>query len=109
MPENRNIDKNEFFDTEFNEGRANDSESKISELMKEDIAQISQKLNVPVEDIKVINITIKTTFDPCNVCKKELLLLEEYFGAPIEIYRPFYTNKKGVKEVVINTETFNMI
>lgn len=104
-PPNRNIKEEEFFDTELEKPRKNDSESKISELVKEHIAKVSEELGVPFEKIKV-TLKIETTYDPCNVCKREILLLQEVFNADVEILRPFYINDKGIKKVVIDHKTF---
>jgi hypothetical protein len=89
-PVGRDIKDNEFFDTEFQTSRAKDSESKIIELMNEDIADALTN----GKKVTVNKVTIKTTYDPCNVCKKELLLFQQRFNAKITVERPFFIDEK---------------
>ena len=97
----RKVKDTEFTDTEFNRPRINDSESKIIELMNEDIAKIIDELGIPIDNLKV-KVSMDTTYDPCNVCKKELLLFQEQFNADLEVFRPFYIDEKGIKNVVVS-------
>jgi hypothetical protein len=108
FPFERKAKKSEFHDSEFDESRFNDSESKIIELMNEDIARLAEELKVPFEKIKVKG-KIETTYDPCNVCKRELLLFQERFKANLEIVRPFFIDAEGVKQVVIGHADFNKL
>ena len=108
-PIGRNIKKSEFTDSELKETRLLDSEGKIIELINEDTAKLATDLGLKAQDIKVKRIILYTTYDPCNVCKKELLLLQEHYRTTIEVFRPFYFDKKGNKKVVTNNKTFNKI
>ncbi|CAM1358276.1 hypothetical protein TPENAI_10081 [Tenacibaculum litopenaei] len=93
-----------FYDSELNVPRLNDSERKILELVNEDIVKLADKLGIALEDLKRLKIDLKidSTYDPCIVCRKELLLFQELYDADLAIFRPFYVNKKGKREVVID-------
>jgi len=53
---------------------------------------------------------LKTTYDPCNVCKRELLIRQELYKADIEVYRPVYFDPiLKSKFVVWNHKTFQQL
>ena len=74
----------EFIDPEYDIPRRNDAEQKIIELMKEDIARLSEQLGIPYDELKV-NVKIESTYTPCNICQRDLYLFQEQFKANIEI------------------------
>jgi len=76
--------------------------------MNEDIARLSGQLGIPFDKLKV-NVKIETTYDPCNVCKRELYLFQEQFNANIEIARPFFVDSKGKSKVVRNHTEFEKL
>ena len=105
-PTNKSVKDTEFFDTEYQRTRNLDSETKIIELINEDISNLATQKGVPIESVKVKYISLKSTYDPCNVCKKELLLLQERYKTTIEVFRPFYVDEKGVRVSVKNNDNF---
>jgi len=104
----RQTSDGEFFDPEFNVPRKNDAEQKIIELMKEDIARLAEQLGIPFDSFK-IDVKMQSTYNPCNVCKRDLYLFQEQFKTNIEIARPFYVDEKGLKQVVTNHDDFKKL
>lgn len=88
--------------------RIDDSEVKITALVDEDIARIATEHNIDIEKLE-IKLRILTTYDPCNVCKREILSRAiTYPKSQITIARPMYKNSKNIIEPVYNNETFEM-
>jgi hypothetical protein len=82
--------------------KGNDSEIKCLAEMDEDIAKMASKLNIDINNIEV-RIKIHTTFDPCIVCKRDLIIRKQLYShskTKIEVFRPFYKNESGVRQVV---------
>jgi hypothetical protein len=105
LAEGRVSTDGEFIDPEYDIPRRNDAEQKIIELMKEDIARLSEQLGIPYDELKV-NVKIESTYTPCNICQRDLYLFQEQFKANIEIARPFYVDEHGLKNVVYDHKTF---
>ncbi len=76
--------------------RSRDSEIKILQLIDEDIARLLEKNGFDIKDID-ITITIETTYEPCYVCKTDIILHQEKLGAQIKVVRPML-NGKPVKD-----------
>ena len=75
------------------------------QIIKEDITKLVDDTGVDFKDFN-IKTNIDSAYDPCNVCKKELLLFQEYFKAEIEVFRPSYLDEDNIKSVVINKNDF---
>ena len=73
------------------------------------MAKLGSKLGLDLKDIKIKHIKLESTYDPCNVCKRELLLLQDRYKTTIEVLRPFYLDSKGNKQIVIDNDTFKKI
>ncbi|WP_420571856.1 hypothetical protein [Kordia sp.] len=104
----RKIKDNEFFDTIFEKNRSSDSESKVMELIKEDHTDLLQVAKKP-ENVKLLSVDLKTTYDPCIVCKKELILFNRFFNAIIRVERPFFVDEDGIKTIVKDNADFKKI
>ncbi|SEW24235.1 hypothetical protein SAMN05421841_1788 [Chryseobacterium wanjuense] len=102
------IQKEMFEDSALDPSRSriDDSEVKITSLMDEDIAKIATEHNIDLNKLE-IKIRILTTYDPCNVCKREILSRAiVYPKSEIKVVRPMYKNNKNIIEPVTNNETF---
>jgi len=81
---------------------------KSSKSIKQNTARILERHNLGPDDIE-INIIIETTYEPCYVCKTEILLHQEKLKANILVERPFYIDDKGIKQVVKKHSHFEKI
>ena len=79
---------------------------KSSKSIKQNTARILERHNLGPDDIEII---IKTTYEPCYVCKTEILLHQEKLKANILVERPFYIDDKGIKQVVKKHSHFEKI
>jgi len=87
--------------------RLHDSEVKITSLSDEDIARIATDLNVNPKEL-VIRYKFYTTYDPCNVCKREILARAViYPKAQFEVIRPVFRNAEGLIKPVQNDLHFS--
>ncbi len=96
-----NLPEQRMKDSEFNfANRTDDSEVKITAAMDEDIAKVITKhFGEKLIDVKQLKIKkkINSTYDPCNVCKRELLIRKELYNSILEINRPIFRHpKKGL-------------
>ena len=65
---------------------------KSSKSIKQNTARILERHNLGPDDIE-INIAIETTYEPCYVCKTEILLHQEKLKANILVERPLLKGK----------------
>lgn len=85
----------DFFDyTQGKNGgtRFKDSENKIFRQMDNDIYSFLKEKNLRLEDIK-IETRLETTYEPCVMCKREILVRQELYNGKFEILHP-----KGVEK-----------
>lgn len=86
--------------------RGYDSEVKILKELDEDIARLATELGIHPSKLK-IDVKLYSTFEPCNVCKRELVARKQLFSnATFEIYTPFYTNDEGRRVPVTGTKSY---
>lgn len=71
----------------------------------EDIARFADEYKVIVNRLKV-DIRISSTFEPCNVCKRDVIIRKKVYQGNIEVYRPFYFSELGTKEIVKGSSEF---
>jgi len=62
-----------FYDSDLQMGRYNDSENALLRDIEEDMALVLDKKGLSMEDVS-IEMRIETTYEPCIVCKREMLL-----------------------------------
>ena len=103
-----------FLDQTTRQNRFDDSEGKILPSIDEDIGKIVDDFNSKSPNKKIshkdldIEITIESSFEPCEICKREILIRAQMYNAKIEIYRPMFINNNGVKQIVRRDSEFEM-
>jgi len=92
-------DKAEFKDPIEGKGRFNDSEHPMLRIIEEDSILVLDKNKLDFDDV-TIQIEIESTYIPCQVCKREILLRQKNLGknASIEVRYPTLKNGDPVRK-----------
>jgi len=72
------------------------------------VALALEKHHLSLDDIEVA-FAIETTFEPCYVCKIEILLRQKQYNAEVKVVRPVYIDEFGQKQVVKNSIDFKLL
>jgi hypothetical protein len=90
----------DFMDYEYNQKRWFDSENKMLMQMDKDL-----------EPYTVLQMTMEweSTFTPCTICKREILIRRELYKAKVFVKSPKFKNAKGKKIHVINSKDFKKL
>lgn len=87
------IDKNKMYDALTDQNRHNDTENKMLSFSDEKIAEVLGDINdkqgtkITYKDLE-ISYRIESSFEPCIVCKREILIRSEMYNAKFVIYSP---------------------
>ena len=90
--------RDKYFDTNEGNYRVNDSEHPMLRAMEEDSILVLDKKDLTLDDVR-FEIEIESTFIPCQVCSREILLCQQNLGknASIVVKYPSLDNGKAVK------------
>lgn len=94
-----------YFDTKEELQRYRDSENTMLRNMEEDAILAADRAGLDINELRV-EMIIETTYEPCIICKREMLLREQLLGAntTIEVEFPNFIDKEGVFRGVQGSE-----
>lgn len=105
------IDKDKMYDSSTRQNRHNDTENKMFSFSDEKIAEVLGDINnkqatkITYKDLE-ISYRIESSFEPCIICKREILMRAEMYNAKFVIYSPEYIKSKKPTPVE-NSGDFN--
>ncbi|WP_299679146.1 hypothetical protein [uncultured Dokdonia sp.] len=91
-------EKAKYHDTINTRDRYNDSENPLLRNMEEDAILAADRAKLDINDL-IVEMIIETTYEPCIICKREMLLREQLLGSntTIDVEFPIFPNGKGVQ------------
>jgi len=99
----QNVKPEDFYDKKEKRFRAKDSENALLRDIEEDIILVADKKGIDIEEL-TIKIELESTYIPCTICKREILLRTQTLGKQTTIdvrYSVFNDdlgNIRGVKK-----------
>lgn len=87
----------DFMDYEFGQRRWMDSENKMLTKMDKDLEPY---------DIVQMTMEWESTYTPCTICRREILIRKELYNAKVFVKSPKFKNKKGKIKHVKNSKDF---
>ena len=86
--------------------RSRDAEIKIMNLLDEAVADVLEKHHLSPDDIEV-EMIMESTFEPCSVCKIEILSRLELYNGKMELRVPYWKDTNGIWRPVKDSIEFD--
>ncbi len=98
-PEVKPPDMEAFYDTEKRMYRWYDSENKMLIEMDKDLYGLG---------VTEMSIEMESTYAPCSICKREILIRQQKYGAKVNVKSPKLKNGKGKLEHVVDNPSLKI-
>ncbi len=94
----QNVEPDDFYDKKYGVFRTKDSEHTLLRDIEEDIILVADKKGIDIDNL-IIEIELESTYIPCIICKREILMRTQTLGkqTKIEMKYPKLKNGKSIK------------